>query len=570
MSGVYRINTRTREIKREELKKEQLLFGGRGLIARVMNEEVDPLCDPLGNENKLVFSTGLMAGSTIPCTHRLSVGGKSPLTKGIKEANAGGNVAYLLARHNIKMIILEDKPEDDSWWIVRIDNTGDVQLLPADEFAGINNYSLVEKLHAKFGKDMGVVSIGVAGERGYRNSSLQVTDFINGHPSRAAARGGLGAVMGSKRMKALVVEKPSVKSKFSILDKQRYDALKTHYVECMLQSPFAAMYKLGTPSLVDRQGLRGALPTRNFSGGFFDKLENINTNAFFTKINTNEGKTWEPCQQGCVFRCSNTYKNDKREYVTSGLEYETIGLLGSNCDIGDLDVIAEMDRLCDDLGIDTIETGASIGVCMEAGKISWSDSKAAIGLIQEMIEGTEFGHLMGQGTETLAKALGVKRIPTVKGQALPAYDPRNMKGIGVTCSTSPMGADHTAGMAVDSEPTRKEGKVNLSVLMQNHAAVCDNIMCSFAWSAFALNSDKLKIIVELLACMYEADWDLDKLMSVGKETLSLERAFNKAAGFSEKDDCLPEFFIKEQSSFTGSEFDITCEELVLAANRLGA
>jgi len=248
MSKVIRVNTNTGRTASEELKKEYQHFGNRGLIAKVMNDEVNPKCDPLGKENKLIFSTGIFAGTPLSTGHRISAGGKSPLTGTIKEANAGGNVGYLLAQQGIKMIIIEGIPAGKDWKILVIDKSGKAELVPAGEYVGMNNYALVDKLRGKYGKNIGVLSIGTAGERGYRNSTVQITDVTSGHPSRAAARGGMGALMGSKKIKAVVVEEAASKQAFKYADKAKFDAANKRLVNATLDpaSPMQGFSKVGT------------------------------------------------------------------------------------------------------------------------------------------------------------------------------------------------------------------------------------------------------------------------------------------------------------------------------------
>ncbi|MDH5696658.1 MAG: aldehyde ferredoxin oxidoreductase, partial [Dehalococcoidia bacterium] len=418
MSKVIRVNTRTGSTTSEEFKKEYQFFGNRGLVAKVMIDEVNPICEPLGRENKLIVCTGIFAGTTLPAAHRLSVGGKSPLTGTIKEANVGGNAGYLLAQHGIKMVIIEDIPTGKEWRLLVIDKSGKAELVSADGYAGLNNYALVEKLKSKYGGNIGVLSIGMAGERGYRNSTVQVTDASTGHPNRAAARGGLGALMGSKKIKAIVIEEPAKKQSFVYADKEKFDEARKKLVKST--NPNQGFTTVGTIGNVDMTGAMALLPVRNYSGDFFssERLQKINGQAFMAKLKQNGGKNQLPCQPGCIVRCGNIYNDSQGEYLTGALEYETVAMCGSNCDIDDLDSIAVIDRMCDDLGIDTIETGASIAVCMEAGKIPWGNGEAAIALVQEMIDGTEFGKLLGQGTAAVGKKLGVKRTPTVKGQSL--------------------------------------------------------------------------------------------------------------------------------------------------------
>jgi aldehyde:ferredoxin oxidoreductase len=317
--------------------------------------------------------------------------------------------------------------------------------------------------------------------------------------------------------------------------------------------------EIGTPALVGVTGSVAIMPFRNYCGGFNDKLSSIAADQFMNNIKSRGGKTGEPCQAGCVLHCSNRYHGSDGKYVTSGLEYETIALCGSNCAIADLDIIARMDRLCDDFGLDTIETGATVAVCMEAGKIPWGDGEAAIGLIKEMMEGTELGRLLGQGTMATGKALGVKRIPVVKGQALSGYEPRNLKGTGVTYATSPMGADHTAGLTLEAplDPLNPLGQAAVSSMLQPIFAAADSLMCLFAWFA-AASPDT---IPELLAGVYGGEWDFNKVIDIGRQSVLREKAFNTAAGFKPEDDRLPDFFTTDKAPATGSVFDIKPLEL---------
>lgn len=561
MPIVLRVNVKRKEIRQEQFKKEYRYFGGRGLIAKFMQDEVDPTCDPLGADNKLILCTGILAGSNIPSAHRLSVGAKSPLTGGIKEANVGGTAAFSMARHNIKMIVLEDLPAENApWQILRIKANGEAELITADQYSGLNNYALVEKLKERFGDKISSVSIGRAGEWRYKNSSLQVTDFTTGHPCRSAARGGLGAVMGAKKIKAVFLEESSSPHTFPYHNQEQVRITRKKLVDNTLSNPARAwVMKIGTPALVDRMGATGFMPVRNYSGEIFERLEEISTQAFFKRLAIGGGKNGIPCQPGCILRCSNRLNDSEGKMVTSALEYETIALCGANCDIADMETIVQMDRLCDDLGIDTIETGATIGVCMDTGKIPWGDSEAALGLIKEMMDGTEFGRLLGQGTAAVGAALGAQRIPAVKGQSMSGYDSRNIKGVGVTYATSPMGADHTAGLTMQAglDPLQKTGQVDASIKAQINSACQDNFTCMFGWGDVA----QPDILPNIMTGMYGGEWDMDKLLNIGKVTLQLEVAFNKAAGLTAADDNLPDFFKTIPSPATGSVFDVDEDDL---------
>ena len=347
------------------------------------------------------------------------------------------------------MIAVRGIPEEEGLCLLHIDREGKVELLDATEYKGVNNYELREKLAGRFGDKVATITIGSAGELGYRSASIHVSEFGAGHPSRAAARGGLGAVMGSKGLKAIVVEKPAERYKVEYADEEKFKevcALVNKVIAQGAQSdPF---HNIGTISTIEVTGTNGILPVDNFSGKLFPAYQEVGANKFLTNLATRGGKNKLACQPGCVVQCSNCYNDENGEYLTSGFEYETIALFGPNCHISDLDSIARMDRLCDDIGVDTIEAANAIAVAMEAGKLPWGDAEAALALLGEMKVGTEFGRIMGDGCEAVGKYLGCKRIPTVKHQALAGYEPRNTKGTGITYATSPMGADHTAGLTM--------------------------------------------------------------------------------------------------------------------------
>lgn len=564
MFKVYRVNTQTATVSAEELKESWQHYGNRGLVAKVLTDEVDPKCDPLESGNKLILCTGFLAGSALTTANRLSIGGKSPLTGGIKEANAGGNLAGLMAQQGVRMIIFEEQPADDQWYIFKINKAGSPELIKADEYVGLNNYALVEKLYADFGEDIGVVSIGVAGERQCKTATMQVTDFTTKHPARAAARGGLGAVAGSKRIKAVVVEKPTQISKFPYVDRELFNEGNKKFVNNLMNDFFvtSVFSPGGTVGNLEMQAMTGIMPVKNFSGEYFppEKLEKVNRKAWMEKLNENGSKSGTPCQAGCLVKCSNVYRDKTGEILTSGFEYETISVCGPNCDIADIDFTAEIDRMCDDYGVDTIEFGGSIGVLMDIGRISWGDVEATRNVMKEMLEGkTELGKLMGDGTYAVGSAYGAKRIPTVKKQCMAGYDPRNMKGIGVTYATSPMGADHTAGVCAGPgiDQVDKNGKVMLSKDFQVFTASSDNFMCSFP---FAMGGGP-PMFPEILQGGLGGKWDVDKFMELGRETLRLEIAWNKAAGLTAEDDKLPGFMYEEKSPATNAVFDITGDEL---------
>ena len=557
------VDMKNLDVKKDSMDQELYDLGGRALIAQYMIKNVPPTCDPLGNENRLVFCTTVFAGTKLTTAHRMSVGGKSPLTGGIKESNVGGFAARQMANHGIKMIEVLDVPEQDGLWLLHIDPQGKVTLKDASSFKGVNNYDFVDAIKEEYGDNVATISIGSAGERLYKNASIQVSEFKSGHPSRAAARGGIGAIMGSKGLKAIVIEEPIEKYKTEYADKEKFDEL------CLKLNKMAAagaskdpFSKIGTISTIEVTGANGILPVDNFSGKLFKDYQEVGANKFMTNLAERGGRNKLTCQPGCVVQCSNCYNDKDGNYLTSGLEYETVALFGPNCHISDLDAIAMMDKLCDDMGVDTIETANAVAVCMESGKIPWGDSEAVIGLLNELKDGTEFGNILGQGCEAVGKHLGCARIPVVKHQALAGYEPRNTKGTGITYATSPMGADHTAGLTMGRafDDAGRSAQAYVSNKLQVAMAFADSMMCIFAFSHIVPG---LPLLGEMMGALYGGDSSYSRVTGMGVKTLLTERAFNKMAGMTKEDDRLPEFFYNERSDATGSKFDINDVELDL-------
>ena len=548
-------------VMKEPLEKEYYEWGGRGLVAQYLIKNVPPACDPLGEESHLLFCTTVFAGTKLTTANRMSVGGKSPLTGGIKESNVGGNAAALLAEHGIRMVTIKGKPKTMQLWTLHLDEQGEAWLKEANDCKGDNNYEFAHKVHHQYGSKTATVSIGCAGERMYSNASIQVSEFNSGHPSRAAARGGLGAVMGSKGLKGIIIEKPRYKHQLTYHNEKQFDEtckkLNDMVLEGSKNDPF---HLIGTIATIEATGANGILPVDNFSGKFFREYKEVGANRFMENLAKRGGKNKLPCQPGCLVRCSNCYNDEQGNYLTSGFEYETIALFGPNCHISDLDAIAKMDRLCDDLGVDTIEVANTIAVCMEVGKIPWGDVEAALNLLDEMVEGTEFGRLMGQGCEAVGKKLGCQRIPVVKHQSIAGYDPRNTKGTGITYATSPMGADHTAGLTMGRafDDCGRTAQAYASNKLQVALCFADSMMCLFAFTHIVPG---IPLLSNLLADLYGGEPDFNRVAMMGVKTILTERAFNQQAGMTSEDDRLPAFFYEEKSPATGSKFDISDHEL---------
>lgn len=565
MEKILRVDMSTQTVQEQPIA-EYAGLGGRALTSKIVNSEVPPLCHPLGPENKLVLAPGLLSGTSAACSSRLSVGAKSPLTGGIKESNAGGEAAQKLARLGIAAIVVEGAPPAKSLWTLVITKKS-AELVPAKNLKGAGNYKTIERLTKEFGENVAYISIGQAGEMLLSAASVAVTDMEN-RPTRHAGRGGMGAVMGAKGLKAVVVDDrgaPAVKIKnpeaFKAAGKKFAQTLRAHPVSG------TGLPKYGTNVLTNIVNEAGGLPTRNFSAGQFEDAAKVSGELQREIILRRGGVATHACHRGCIIRCSRVYMDKNGKYLTKGPEYETVWANGPNCGISDFDVIARLDRLYDDIGVDTIEMGATLAVAMEAGLLPFGDGKGAVRLIRDEVgKGTPLGRTLGSGAAVTGQVFGVARVPVVKRQALPAYDPRAIKGMGVTYATSPMGADHTAGYSLTAnvlnvggkvDPLRTEGQVDLSRNLQIATAAVDSAgLCLFIAFAVLDNPAAFEAIYEMLNAQYGLSLGPEDVAALGKAVLKTERDFNTRAGFTAEDDRLPRFFETEVLPPHGAVFDV--------------
>ena len=547
-------------------------LGGRAMTSTVIAKEVTPTCHPLGAANKLVIAPGLLSGSAAAMSGRISVGCKSPLTGGIKEANSGGQGAQVMARLGYAAIILEGQAKDDSLYKVFINKDG-VKLESADDLKGLGNYATVDKLSAQYGEKVACISIGQAGEMKMSAASIAFTDMEQ-RPTRHAGRGGVGAVMGSKGIKAIVLDDDGMKMR-KPAEPEKFKAANKTFVEGLRKHPVTGegLPAFGTNVLTNVVNEAGGYPTNNFQTGQFAGASNISgeTQAALENERGGEGSATHGCHRGCVIRCSGTFYGKNGNFITKQPEYETVWAHGGNCGIDDLDVIAQLDRMDDDFGVDTIEMGATIGVAMEAGLAKFGDGQAAIKLVQEVGDGTPLGRILGNGAAVTGQCFGVERVPVVKRQSMPAYDPRAVQGIGVTYATTTMGADHTAGYAVATnllgvggsvDALKPEGQVELSRNLQVATAAIDSTgMCLFIAFAILDQPDTFNALVDLVGGFIGQPMTADDVTALGKSVLKNERAFNQAAGFTAKDDRLPDYFKNEALAPHNVTFGVTDEEL---------
>ncbi len=529
-------------------------LGGRGMTSAIIAREVPPLCHPLSADNRLVLAPGLLSGSAAAMSGRLSVGCKSPLTGGIKEANSGGQPAQVIDRLGYAAIVLEGQPADDKLYKLVIDRHG-AQILPADDLRMLGNYDTVAKLTSAFGEKSCCLSIGPAGEMKLGAATIACTDMEQ-RPTRHAGRGGVGAVMGSKGIKAIVLDDTGM-SRREPKDPDRFREANKTFVAGLKRHPVTGqgLPAYGTNVLTNVVNEAGAYPTRNFQTGRFDQAASISGETQAETIKARGGQVTHGCHRGCVIQCSGTYLDEKGNYVTKQPEYETVWSHGGNCGIDDMDAIARLDRLDDDLGLDTIEMGATIGVAMEAGLAEFGDAERAIELVQEVGKGTPLGRVLGSGAGVTGKVFGVERVPVVKNQAMPAYDPRGIQGMGVTYATSTMGADHTAGYAVTAnilgvggtvDALKPEGQIELSRNLQIATAAVDATgMCLFTAFAILDQPETFQALIDMINAFYGLELTADGVTELGKKILKFERDFNERAGFTARDDRLPEYFRTE-------------------------
>jgi aldehyde:ferredoxin oxidoreductase len=522
-------------------------LGGRGLTSRMIVDLIPPTCDPLGTKNQLILAPGLLSGTILPNTSRLSIGAKSPLTGGIKESNVGGRMADILAKHRIKAISITGKPPSNKMYLLHIDADRKVRLVTADIYSGMKTYALVRALKEAYGETCDVLCIGPAGEMQLKSASIQTTD-TQGNPCRAAGRGGLGAVMGAKGIKAIVVSEAKLKP-LQVPEQDAFRKAVGDFSRAVKEAPFSGktLPALGTASLVGPVNSLGGFPCFNARRGYFENWENISGEHLAETIQQRGGMLKHAGCSGCIIRCSNVFVDEAGAYVTSALEYETIWATGGMCGIDDLDVIAKLDFMCDDIGVDTMNTGTAIAVAMDAGYCPFGDGEAALNLMQEIDDGTPMGRLIGNGPVDVGKHFEHPRVPVCKNQSIAAYDPRALQGMAVTYSTSPMGADHTAGNLIGESlaglvnPLEKEGQIEASKNKQITVAGIDSLgLCLFTGAAA-----RDEILAALVSAKTGRNVAPAELRRDWKALIEMEIQFNRDAGLTRETDRVASFFYEE-------------------------
>lgn len=540
------INLSNQTVKAEELSDLDLVKAGRHLIVRKLLEMGSAKIDPMSAENPLIFSAGPLAGTTFSNANRLSVGCKSPMTGGIKEANAGGTLAYAMGRVGIAGFTLHGQAED--WVIIHIDKEANFSFLDAAELLELDNFEAANYLFDKYGKKISFALCGPIGAYGGLLGGIAVSD-TDGRPSRMAARGGVGAVMGNKKVKAIVIELHSMPE---LHDRKKTLGAVKQYGKWMRENDIivGGYTEMGTMGTGDYVNHVGGIPVNNFTSGTApnnDDGEFALGGTFVRALNLSRGgQQSHACMPGCIIQCSNVYADENGDEVVSPVEYETLGVLGTNCGLTHPDNLAQMNYLCNALGIDTIETGATIALLMDVGLAEFGDVDFMQRFFQALQDGTEEGKLWAKGVYQVGKHYDHHRIPAIKKQAISAYDPRIIEVTGVSMMSTAQGADHTTGNVPKMKTSDKDlGELmQISLESQIACAASDSIgLCVFG--RFVTNP-KVDFMAQSINDALGTNLSPNFFYEIGKEVLKMERDFNLAAGFTQDDDDLPEFFYDEQ------------------------
>ena len=546
---------------------EQYL-GQRGLATRYLVEEIDPKCDALGPENKMIMATGPLTGTMASTGGRYSVITKSPLTGAVACSNSGGFIGAEMKNAGWDMIIFEGRSPSPVYLYVEDERA---ELLPADDLWGQTVWATDELIHKKHQDPLiRIAAVGRPAEAGCLYACI-VNDL-----HRAAGRSGVGTVMASKNLKAVAVR--GTRGVGNIKDPMRFMKVTAEQKQVLAENAVTGegLPSYGTQVLMNVINEVGALPTRNARDVQFEDAEKISGEAMH-EPRKSDGKpnlTTNAACFGCTIACGRISTIDqghfsvknKPEYWgnSGGLEYEAAWAMGGDTGVGDLDAVTYVNFLCNEDGMDPITFGATVAAAMELYEMGVIDSETTGGLelnfgsaealakaAELVAKGEGFGKELGLGSKRLCEKYGHPELSmTVKGQEFPAYDPRGIQGMGLTYATSNRGACHLRSYTVSSEilgipektdPLVSEGKAALVMAFQDATAAVDSsglcVFTTFAWT--------LENIAPQIDAACDGDWSTDRLVEVGERIWNLERDFNLAAGLTGADDNLPRRLLKE-------------------------
>ncbi|MBA1333626.1 MAG: Tungsten-containing aldehyde:ferredoxin oxidoreductase [Firmicutes bacterium] len=533
---VLRVDLTGKRYSEEPLRIEwaKKYLGGKGLGIKYLYEELRPGTHPLSSDNKLILMTGPLTGTTVPCSGKLAIISRSPATGTILDCSIGGHIGAEIKYAGYDAIIIEGAAESPSYLYIR---DGELEFIAAGDLWGKGSHEAENELLRRHGRDSRVLSIGPAGE------NLLPMACINTEFFRQAGRGGIGAVMGSKKLKAVVVKGTGGVRTADI--NKALPAINELMRNSTLTDDNLWAYSDGTPLLVDMSQASGILPTRNFQDGTFEYAKNINSE---TMTGARYGK--RGCHS-CALGCGNITRIGKA--MVEGPEYETLALCGSNCGIGDLEAIVKFNRLCDDFGLDTISTGNITAFAMEMTERGIKDFGIRFGDVEAYLEipgkiaiREGIGAELALGTKALAERYGgFDFAMQVKGLEFPGYEPRGSWGMGLAYATSDRGACHMRAWPVAQEAYGEvdaftiEGKAKMVAELQNYNSVkFSAIICDF----WALD---LKTLAEVLSLVTGENLCASDMDRIGDRVTGIARLFNNREGFNKEQDTLPGRIFKD-------------------------
>jgi aldehyde:ferredoxin oxidoreductase len=557
---VLRVDLTTQQISVEEVDPHVAkdFIGGRGWAIKYLRDEVDPAVDPLSPENKLLFATGPLTDTPAPTGNRYMVVTKAPLTGAISVSNAGGMYPTEMKRTGFDMFIFEGRAEQPVYlWI----NDGHVEIRSAEHLWGKSVPETEDALLEETDPKAKVACIGPAGER-----LVKIASIMN-DKHRAAGRSGVGAVMGSKNLKGVVV-RGTQRVTLAEPDEMKDLCRKVRQEVAADVKKGSSLREYGTAYVPIVTNEIGILPTRNFQTGVFEDVEGI-TGVVLTEKYLIRPKA---CY-GCPIACGRKTKVEVPGYEGEGEgpEYETIASLGSACGLGDMAAVTKANYLCNELGLDTISTGVTIACAMELYEkgilpqkdvgmpLHFGDADAVIDLVEKTAYREGFGDALAEGSYRLAEKYGHPELSiTAKKQEFPGYDPRGSKGMGLLYATSNVGASHMAGdiaymevfgvpkkidpLSIERKPWYIKHFEDLFAII-DAAGLC--VFLSIRYLCDATDDVMPTRLAALLSLATGADYTVESLLEAGDRVYTLERLFLTEAGFSRADDTLPRRMLEE-------------------------
>jgi len=540
-------------------------LGGRGIAARILFKELDPKVDPFSEENILVFAGGPFQGLGVAGAARFLVMGKSPKTKNLNDSFCGGSFGHILGKTGYDGIIIKGKAKKPVY--ISIDN-GKVQILPADDLWGLDPKEVEEKI-SKVQKGVSIACIGVAGEKLGMQSCIMVDN------TRSVGRPAYGALMGSKKLKAVVI---SGNQKKELVDAEKFNALRKEFGKKVADSGFPVSLKeFGTAAGVEFLSDNGILPTKNFINGHFQGASKISGQALVENKVWVKGDTCPGCPVACKRVVEGSYNGESFEKEWGGPEYETIAALGSNCLNDDLESICLFNKKCNQYGLDTISVGVQISYLMEAtekgllkkeDQIKWGDTKAISELIDKIAHREGIGDWVAGGVEYISEKVGDGSfLVHCKGEEVAMHDPRGKYSMAVYYATVPRGGNHMSGTH-DPNPPHKELNLpdNPARTWENKALIAGEylllrsfanslILCAFTSGLADVEDEYLfPMIREMLEAATGQKLDVKEMLAIGERNYNLLRIFAEKVGYTRADDKLHHRFHETQPS-TGYVID---------------